>query len=248
MRRVSEGIMLSSTKCGDGKMVVNVYTREEGKRGFLVRLPSSSAGKGRMKASFFFPLSQIEATFSEPRQGQDLVYLNDVKVVYAYREMYTDIRKSSVACFLAEVMGRCILQSEQDIRFYDTVATALRQFDARHQDIADFHLFFLLSMAESLGFYPQEAGHFTDIYFDMREGRFVSTPPAYEDFLAPEVACDLSLLLQVRRRSRNAFPEITLFDSRRRQALLMALAAYCRIQTGIAGNFRSLDILREVFQ
>ena len=122
--------MLSSTKCGDGKMVVNVYTREEGKRGFLVRLPSSSAGKGRMKASFFFPLSQIEATFSEPRQGQDLVYLNDVKVVYAYREMYTDIRKSSVACFLAEVMGRCILQSEQDIRFYDTVATALRQFDA----------------------------------------------------------------------------------------------------------------------
>ena len=102
MRRVSEGIMLSSTKCGDGKMVVNVYTREEGKRGFLVRLPSSSAGKGRMKASFFFPLSQIEATFSEPRQGQDLAYLNDVKVVYAYREMYTDIRKSSVACFLAE--------------------------------------------------------------------------------------------------------------------------------------------------
>ena len=102
MRQVSEGIVLTSTRYGDNRLVVNIYTREEGRRGFLVRMPETARGK--VKSSYFFPLSQLEIAFNSPKEKQELVYIGDVKVVYAYREMYSDIRKSSVACFLAEVM------------------------------------------------------------------------------------------------------------------------------------------------
>ena len=175
MRQVSEGIVLTSTRYGDNRLVVNIYTREEGRRGFLVRMPETARGK--VKSSYFFPLSQLEIAFNSPKEKQELVYIGDVKVVYAYREMYSDIRKSSVACFLAEVMGRCISESETDTRFYDVLSSALRRFDMQREGVAEFHLFFLLAMAEYLGFYPHAAEHATDVYFDLREGCFVSVPP-----------------------------------------------------------------------
>ncbi len=246
MRQVSEGIVLTSTRYGDNRLVVNIYTREEGRRGFLVRMPETARGK--VKSSYFFPLSQLEIAFNSPKEKQELVYIGDVKVVYAYREMYSDIRKSSVACFLAEVMGRCISESETDTRFYDVLSSALRRFDMQREGVAEFHLFFLLAMAEYLGFYPHAAEHATDVYFDLREGCFVSVPPMHEDYLSKDVAEDLAILMQARRQSVDGFPESLLFASDHRQALLQALAAYCRIQSGIGGTFKSLEVLRDVFQ
>lgn len=246
MRQETEGIVLSTTRFGDNKLVVNVYTRLEGKRGFLVRLPSKAGGK--MRLSYFFPMNQLELCYDSSRHGSDLSYLSEAKLAYVYREMHADIRKSSVACFLAEVMGRCIMESEQDVCFYDKISAALRQFDTRQRGISEFHLFFLLALADSLGFYPQAETHPADVYFDLREGCFVSVPPVHEDFLRGEAARDLALLLQARNQSLDGFPEISLFDSSRRHALLQALSSYCRIQSGISGSFKSMEVLREVFR
>ena len=246
MRLQTEGIVLSATRYGDNRLIVNMYTRQEGRRAFLVRLAAKS--RGRFRSSYFFPLTQLELVFDSLHSGDELCYLTEARLAYVYRDMYADIRKSSVACFLAEVMGRCISQAEGAPWFYDSLAAALRGFDARRQGVADFHLFFLLALAGFLGVYPSERKRAEDAYFDLREGAFVPEPPSHRDYLDACQADDLAMLMDARRQSADGFPEANLFPSGRRQALLHALADYCRIHAGLDQGFRTLDVLEDVFR
>ncbi len=245
MRVSTEGIVLQRIRYGDNSSVVKIYTRQGGMQSFMLK--SGSRSGGRFRSSCFFPLSQVEISYSSARPGAGMSYLSEVKIAYAYREMYADVRKSSVAFFLAEMMVRCITQSEQDEVFYDKVARALRRFDLQSDNLAEFHLFFVLEMASALGFYPLMAEGASVAYFDLREGRFVQERPIHADFLQGGAAADLVRLLDTHVRSGGDIPFLRLFSSSERFALLQALVRYCQLQSGTEGTFKSLAVLREIF-
>lgn len=238
----TEGIVVRQTRYGDNALVVNIYTRSEGMRSFMVKGVLKSGGKFR--ASCFFPLSQVEISYSNGRQGGGMPFLREIRLVHPYKEMYSDIRKSSVAFFLSEAMARFITQSEQDAPFYDKLAQALCEFDRRQENIAEFHLFFLIELASSLGFCPRMEGG--SRYFDLREGCFCDFPPVHRDFLEAEAASGLARLL-TERADQGEFPCLTLFSSGLRFSLVQALTRYCQLQSGTEGSFKSLAVLREIF-
>lgn len=240
----TEGIVVRQTRYGDHGLVLNIYTRLEGMRSFMLRGGLKQGGKFR--SSCFFPLSQVEISYSRGKQQTTaLPFLREAKLVYPYRKMYSDIRKSSVAMFLSEAMARFITQSEQDEIFYDKISLALRHFDSAEGSSAEFHLFFLLELCDALGFYPRMEN--AEDYFDLREGRFESCAPLHSDFLQGEMASGLARLLRERTEHGN-IPHLTIFSSSLRFSLVQALTRYCQLQSGVAGTFKSLSVLKEVFE
>ncbi len=242
MTFTTEGIVVRQTRYGDHGLVVNIYTRLEGMRPFMVRGGLKPGGKFR--PSCFFPLSQVEISYARGKQHTGLPFLREAKLTYPYRAMYSDVRKSSVALFLSEVMSRFITQAEQDESFYGKIALALREFDSQDGHSAEFHLFFLLELSEALGFYPRMES--PQAYFDLREGCFGCRPPLHADFLQGDLAAGLARLLDERSLKGN-FPSLTLFPSALRFSLVQALTRYCQLQSGVEGNFKSLSVLRELF-
>ena len=242
MTLTTEGIVVRQTRYGDHALVVNIYTRCEGMQSFMVRGGVKPGGKFR--SSCFFPLSQVEISYSRGKQGGGIPFLREIRLAHPYKEMYSDIRKSSVAFFLAEAMARFISQSEQDVFLYDKLAQALTRFDSRQENIAEFHLFFLLELASNLGFCPRMEGG--SRYFDLREGCFCDSPPVHRDFLEAEAATGLARLLSA-RVEQDGFPGITLFSSNLRFNLVQALTRYCQLQSGTEGTFKTLAVLKEVF-
>ena len=242
MTIVTEGIVVRQTRYGDNAIVANIYTRCEGMQSFMVRGGLKSGGKFR--SSCFFPLSQVEISYQRGKQGGGMPFLREIRLSRPYKDMYSDIRKSSVAFFLAEAMARFISQSEQDEVLYDKLAQALCEFDSRKENIAEFHLFFLLELASNLGFAPRMEGG--TAYFDLREGCFCKFPPAHHDVLEAETALGLARLLS-ERAAQGEFPPLTLFSSSLRFSLVQALTHYCQLQCGTEGNFKSLPVLKELF-
>lgn len=239
----TEGIVVRQTRYGDHGLVVGIYTRAEGMRSFMVRGGLKSGGKFR--SSCFFPLSQVEISYRCGKAGGGMPFLKEIRLAYPYREIYTDMRKNSVAFFLAELMARSITQSEQDEYFYDNMAQALRDFDLRGEHIAEFHLFFLLELTFALGFYPRMDAPDLE-YFDLREGCFCGQPPLHRDYMEGELSRALACLLSARLQN-GRFPRQTFFSSSLRFNLLQALTRYCQLQSGTEGSFKSLAVLREVF-
>lgn len=243
MTLTTEGIVVRQTRYGDNGVVVGIYTRAEGMRSFMVRGGLKPGGKFR--SSCFFPLSQVEITYNSGKEGGGMPFLREIKLLYPYREMYADVRKSSVAFFLSEVMARFITQSEQDEFLYNSMAQALRDFDSRSEHIAEFHLFFFLELIAALGFYPRMAE--SGAYFDLREGCFRKDPPLHRDFLEGDMADSLCRLLH-EREQQGSFPHCTVFQNASvRFNLLQSLAHYCQLQTGSNVTLKSLSVLKELF-
>lgn len=242
----TEGIVLSQVRYGDNSVVVKIFTREEGLQGFMVK----GVGKkgGRFRNAYFFPLSQVEVVYSRTKPVAGLSFLKEIRSSYVYRNLYDDIRKSTVAMFLAEVMAKTITQSEQDHVFYDKISRALRLFDSNLGPMSDFHLYFLLEMSLFLGICPRLSQHPSDVYFDLNEGCFTSCIPPHSEYMSLRTTSDLKKLMDAYLNSGSDFPlDDVLLSGEARSSLLKSLVRYLSIQTGVQGNFQSLDILHEVF-
>lgn len=243
MKVAGRGVVVRSHPYGDSRRIVNVYTEEDGMRGFMVRMPRRAGGK--VRASFFFPLSQIEFSYERrPLDSADgIVYLQDVRQAYTYRNLYGDVRKNSMAFFMAEVLSRCITRSEPDSRFFAWLWKSLQDFDMQEQGFSDFHLFFLLEIASFLGVCPCLKENSPRAFFDLREGAFVDERPLYQEFVSGGKVADLQALLRVRQENAG----MCSFTREQRVGLLQTLSDYCRLQAGVAGEFHSLEVLRTLF-
>ncbi|MDE7357489.1 MAG: DNA repair protein RecO, partial [Bacteroidales bacterium] len=200
MRVSGRGVVTRSLPYGDSRRIVNIYTEEDGMRGFIVRMPRKAGGK--VRASFFFPLSQIEFSYERKPSAEDaLAYLMDIRQAYTYRNLYDDVRKNSMAFFMAEVLSRCITRSEPDARFFSWLWNALQDFDAQEKGFADFHLFFLLEIASLLGVSPHMEKDSPYAFFDLWEGAFSDERPLYQEFSAGQRVADLQTLLRARREN-----------------------------------------------
>lgn len=244
MTVLSEGIVLSLVRYGDHSSVVGIYTREEGLQSFMVK----GIGKknGRFRNAYFFPLSQVELVYTRTKPS-GLLFIKEIRNSYVYRNLYTDIRKSTVAMFLSEIMSKTITQSEQDYRFYDRMSALLKFFDEDEANVAEFHLYFLLELASSMGFCPSLGNHGAEAYFDFNEGCFTSCIPPHTEYIGGITVADLHCLVSLYLDESTPVSSRPMFPSSRRTDLLRCLVRYIQIQAGWKGDLSSLEILHEVF-
>lgn len=138
-------IVLHTTKYGDSSLIVHGYTGSGGRESFLFR------GKGK---SMIHPLCIIEYTASENRKGT-LQYLKEFSPKYHLDSIRSDVRKSSIAIFISEVLYRSLLLSERDPDLFSFLEDAIVRLNEVRGNFANFHLWFLVNYAAHLGFSPK---------------------------------------------------------------------------------------------
>lgn len=150
----TKGIVLSSLKYGEADLIVKCFTEKSGLKTYLVRGVLKSR-KGKIKASLFQPLTQVELVANHKDKGT-LEYMREAKLLTPYQSLHTDILKSTVVMFLAEVLRNTIKEEEPNLPLYGFLENSLGWFDATGS-AANFHLLFLLKLTSYLGFYPYES-------------------------------------------------------------------------------------------
>lgn len=228
---------MSSLKYGDADLIVKCLT-EEGIRSYMLKRIFGSRSK-KIKLAYFQPLSLLELTANHNQKGR-LNSLREVRPFYLYGSVSTDIRKQSIALFLAEVLSSSIREEESEPSLFQFVHTALVWLDT-HDRVANFHLLFLLRLTRFLGFYP-DAKHSGEEYFDLVEGCFVRTRP-------PNPFLEDGKLELFRSLIGINFDEVVRLglNSEKRQVLLEILLAYYEFHLPGFKKPRSLNVLKDVF-
>ena len=98
----TKAIVLSSLKYSDTSLIVKLYTQEKGIKSFLLRGILSSK-KGKLKAAYFLPLSQLNIEASI-KNTSGLHSIKDANVINHYSDLNTNIIKQSVVMFLSEIL------------------------------------------------------------------------------------------------------------------------------------------------
>jgi DNA repair protein RecO (recombination protein O) len=135
-------------------------------------------------------------------------------------------------------MHYSIHEEEENEALFTYLETALLWLDA-HDDMANFHLIFLLEATKYLGFYPD----FTDIdlpFFEMTEGIF--TPFHAISSLSQHETQLFKKLLSLKFES-----DLKTFHVIERQLLLKIIIDYYSFHLEGFRKPKSLDVLKEVF-
>lgn len=164
----TRAIVMSALKYGEADLIVAGYTQTSGLKSYMLKGILKSK-RGKFRASMFQPLTQLEIVANHKDKGT-LEYLKEVKVVNPYQSLHSNVVKSAMVMFLAEVLKSAIKEEEHNEALFSYLENTLNWLDL-HDHIANFHLLFLLKLSRYLGFYPEET-YKENPYFNLLEGTF----------------------------------------------------------------------------
>lgn len=236
----TQAIVLHAIKYGESRMIVDMFTRSNGRLSFIVSLPKSH--KSKIKKQFFQPLTLLEIE-TDVRPKVQLQKLADVRLALPFTSIPFEPDKLALSLFVAEFLYYALRSEQQNEPLYDYVTNSIQWLDSQESQFSNFHLVFLMRLSRFLGFYPNLDDYAPGDYFDLRESIFLSQPPVHRDFLFPEEAEKVQLMM------RMDFPTMRLFrmSHQERNRLLEVSLTYYRLHLPDFPELKSIAVLQEIY-
>jgi len=234
----TKAIVISALKYGDTSLIVKCFTLEDGIRSYMIRGVLKSR-KGKLKAAYFQPLTQLVIEANHNNKNS-LNSIREAHVIHPYEDVYTSVIKQSIVLFLSEILSSIIKEEEKNEVLYEYIETGLLWLDT-HDNIANFHLLFLLNLSRFLGFYPDVSESYKSA-FNLLEGRFVDAE--YE-----KLSITGNELILFKKLLGINFDAINLvsYNKNERQVILRVIIRYFELHLEGFRKPKSLDILETVF-
>lgn len=233
-----KAIVLSSLKYKDNDLIVKCYTSHRGCVSYLQRGVLKSK-KGRIKAVYFQPLSQLEIDETY-RPNRSLQVLKEIKPLYLYSSLHTNLIKASVAMFLAEVLSSTLNEEEANLPLFNFLETVFQYLD-KEEKFANFHLLFMLKLTRYLGFYP-DLETMGSPYFNLESGLFEEENTG-KYFIKGSNLEVLKTLLGMDFVALNTLK----LNSLQRRDFLNVLLLYFELHLGSFRKPKSLQVFNEIF-
>ncbi|HEX9980599.1 MAG TPA: DNA repair protein RecO [Flavobacterium sp.] len=236
MRVKTKAIVVSTLRYQEKSLIVKCFTEAAGLKSYFVHNAFSSS-KSAKKMAYFQPLTilEIEAVH---KNKDTLENFREVRLAVPYETISTDILKSTIAIFIAEMLHHSIREEEKNTDLYEYLETALVWLD-HHQETANFHLILLLEITKFLGFYP-DTDNISGSYFEMMEGVFTDLHAV--SCLSSEETHLFKRLIGLKFSGSQK-----VFSAAERNILLKILLDYYSLHLEGFRRPKSLEVLKEVF-
>lgn len=230
-------IVLGGLKYSDNSLIVRCFTEKYGTCSYLLK-GILSQKRTIITRALFQPLTQLELVVTH--KSGALGYIKDAKISFAYNSLHTDIYKSTVCMFLAEVCSNICEPDTADEGLFAFMSKQLQYFDTTAFN-AHFHLKFLIDMTRVLGFYPDTTR--LDLpYFSLEEGVFTAQETTEHTFGGRAVELFSSLL----KTETDTLGEIK-SNREDRNTLLHHLLKYYEWHFPNFKKIKSVEVLQAVF-
>jgi DNA repair protein RecO (recombination protein O) len=234
----TRGIVLSYLKYRESSIIARVYTEQRGVQSYLVNGVRRAKPPGRI--ALFQPLTLLELVAYVPRQGGGtLTRLAEFRCAEPFRSLPYDVRKSSVALFLSEVLSKSVREEEENASLFRFLHDSILAFDQQDVGVENFALLFLLHLTDYLGFGLRTGAELTDQVA-------MAGPVAGSGFSSGPATLRL-------REFEHYFDELlqapatsTIPSGQVRRELLAVLMRYYQLHIEGLGEIKSLEVLSEV--
>lgn len=235
----TKGIVIQRIKYSETSIIVKIYTEIFGLQTYIVK--GARSRKSKIKSNIFQNLSLLDLVVSKKEKSK-INFLTEVRQAYQFKTIPFDIRKSSIAIFLNEILYKTIREEESNQNLFDFLFNSIQLLDHQEKDFANFHLLFLLKLTKHLGFFPHKKQAEQFKYFDLTEGVFLDKIPTHQYYLNTELSQILNNLLNI---SFEKIYEIKISKIQRLQ-LLEKLIDYFKIHIENFNEIKSLAVLQTV--
>jgi len=221
----TRGIVLGFVKYKESSIIVKIFTEELGLKSYIVNGVRSSKSK-QNKIAFFQPLTLLELVVYN-KENRDINRISEVRIYRHYQNLAFNQRKISVVIFLTEVLNKLLKEESENHPLFDFLVDSFLTFDSLETNYENFHLQFLIKLAEYFGLaiysYQVMLAHIPDL-----------------DFLD---AKDKALVDELIRKN---YAQHIPMNRRQRQEIIQWLVKFYQFHFEHFGELNSLAVLREV--
>tara|TARA_B100000886_G_scaffold203767_1_gene140720 strand:- start:286 stop:1008 length:723 start_codon:yes stop_codon:yes gene_type:complete len=239
MEYSTNAIVLKAIKYGETSLIINIYSELSGLQTVIVKGVRIHKKKKLFTMGMFLNLNILKVNFSKKKQTS-IGVLKSAKVIYALSFQGSDIFKSSISAFSAELLNNSIKEEEKNDALYNFLEQSIKWLDAIEKP-ANFTIGFMIALTKFLGIYP-DTSDIDKNYFDLVNGVFTDNNNSKECYTGRNV-----LVLKKFLGMKFDVVESVQINRTERMELLKLIVRY--YQTHIQGFIppKSLNILHEVF-
>jgi len=149
MLQKTKGIVFKFFKYGDTSIIVKIFTQQYGLQTYIVNGVRSK--KSKNKIALFQPLTILDlVVYHNP--NKEIKRISELKCSEPFQTMGSEMQKTAMAIFLAEIMYKAIKEEGDVSEIYEFLESSITLLDHLKKEYQNFHLQFLLKLSKYLGF------------------------------------------------------------------------------------------------
>jgi DNA repair protein RecO (recombination protein O) len=233
----TRGIVLNYIKYRETSIIARVYTERLGLQTYIVNGVRKAKPPGRI--ALFQPFTLLDLVAYTSRQG-GIARLSEFRCAIPFSTLPYDVYKSSVVLVLAEIVGRTLLEEEENEPLFNFLHDSILAFDQQKEGYENFALGFLLELASYLGFGIESGEELTT------QVAFAAAAPATSSEGRGPATLRFREFDHYYDELLRAPTQATIPNGRVRRELLDVLIRYYQLHIEKLGDVRSLAVLSEV--
>lgn len=220
MLQKTRGIVFRFTKYGDSSIIVTIFTEMFGLQTYIVNGIRSKNAKS--KIALYQPLTLLELVVYH-RESATIKRIKEVKCFHPYQSIQQDIRKSTLAMFITELINKAVKEESHAKDLCEFLITSFITLDTMTSNIENFHLVFLLKLGRFLGIGVENVN-------EVLGGRIADE--SIEEALSQLINSEYG-------------KQIPISNDQRRE-ILSLLVQFYNDHTVMLGEMKSIQVLREI--
>jgi len=234
----TQGIVLHQVKYSETSVIARIYTEMFGLQSYLIK--GARSPKAKIKSGLLEHLSILEMVVYY-RERKNLQSLKEIRPIHIFQTLHSDIRKSSQALFINEVVYKSVKEEESNPELFRFLYRSIIELDRTGVFIPYFHLKFMAQLTSYLGFAPG-TNYAEGSWFNLREGVYQKNKPDHTNCIDPQNTVYFKLL-----QSPESDPgHVISIPSASRKMLMEKLIEFYELHLPWFAGLRSPEILHEV--
>jgi DNA repair protein RecO (recombination protein O) len=176
------------------------------------------------------------------KANRNIQKVKEYKLAPPLINIVSDIRKSSLAIFLSEVISKTVKEEFMDKSLFDFIKISILFLEELEDNISFFHLVFLIKLSKYLGFYQEY--EYDSKYYDYKEGVSLDAIPNHNHYMNSDI---YKLFVRLNNVKYNDLDSISI-NFMDREVLLDVLLDMYKIHIFNFNTLKSYSIFKEVFE
>lgn len=172
----SKAIVLSSIPYSESSIICKLYTEEFGLKSYIVR--SAKKKNSPTPTSHFQPLNIIEFEAYNSVKSK-LETIKTSSLILENQNLNFSIVKNALTFFVAEIIHLSLKEANPNKELFDYLFNQIHLLkNSKDEDLAEFHLYFMIQFADHLGLAPMNNYSEYEVFFDPIAGKFTNKADA----------------------------------------------------------------------
>lgn len=231
---------MRTVRYGDKRIIVDMFTEQYGRLSFATTVGSSA--RSRQKKLYYQPLAILEVVF-DYRPSLQVQRLNDVRIWWPSTSLHFDSFKMSLVFFLSEFLYYVTRGEQENRPLFAYIVNSLAWLDSVSKSFSNFHLVFMMRLSRFVGFLPNLDDYAEGDCFDLQEGAFCHLPPSHSNYLKPDEAARIALLMRLRYETMH----LCAMSRNERNRCTEVIVEFYRLHVPGFSEMKSLAVVQDLF-